>query len=62
MDNEFHYIGDGVYIRFDGYGYILHINSHENPTDKVYLEPSVLKALIDFTKIAVPTRDTERND
>ena len=42
------YLGDGVYAIYDGYGIWLHSNDHENPTDKIYLEPSVLESLINF--------------
>lgn len=42
------YLGDGLYAIFDGYGIWLHANDHENPTDKVYLEPPVIQALIRF--------------
>lgn len=42
------YIGDGVYAIFDGYGIWLHANSHDSPTDKIYLEPQVLEALNQF--------------
>ena len=44
------YLGDGVYAIFDGFGIWLHANDHLNPTDKIYLEPSVLKALNEFDK------------
>lgn len=44
------YLGDGVYAIFDGFGIWLHANNHENPTDKIYLEPEVLKALNQFDK------------
>jgi len=44
------YLGDGVYALFDGYGIWLHANDHKNPTDKVYLEPSVLESLNRFAK------------
>ena len=37
------YLGVGVYAEFDGYGIWLKANNHENPTDKIYLEPSVLE-------------------
>jgi hypothetical protein len=42
------YLGDGVYVEFDGYGIMLKANDHRNPTDKVYLEPDVMKRLILF--------------
>ena len=44
------YIGDGVYAIFDGYGIWLHANSHDNPTDRIYLEPNVYKSLENFVK------------
>lgn len=44
------YLGDGVYAIFDGYGIWLHVSDHRNPTDRVYLEPSVLSALNAFEK------------
>jgi hypothetical protein len=40
------YIGDGVYVEFDGYGIWLRANVPT--TDEIYLEPSVLRALNDF--------------
>lgn len=43
------YLGDGVYAIHDGMGIWLHANDHLNPTDRVYLESSVLKALNNFS-------------
>jgi len=42
------YLGDGIYAIYDGDGVWLHANDHEYPTDSVYLEPVVLKALTEF--------------
>ncbi len=44
------YIGDGVYAIFDGCGIWLHANDHraEVATDKIYMEPEVLKSLNTF--------------
>jgi len=42
------YLGDGVYAIFDGYGTWLHANHPFTPTDRIYLEPQVLKALNRF--------------
>lgn len=55
MDREIHkedwdYLGDGVYAGFDGFGIMLHANDHRNPTDRVYLEPSVIDRLNAFMK------------
>ena len=44
------YLGDGAYATFDGYGIWLKANHHQTPTDKVYLEPMVLMALIKFAE------------
>lgn len=46
----FDYIGDGVYVKFDGYGIELRTNDHLNPTNKIYLEPEILENLINFNK------------
>lgn len=42
------YIGDGVYITWDGYGFQLRNNDFNNPTDIIYLEPSVVENLNEF--------------
>ena len=43
------YLGDGVYATLDEHGGIwLLANDHLNPTDKIYLEPQVMKALTRF--------------
>ncbi len=39
---KWEYIGDGVYAGFDGRGYWLHANSHDQPTDRIYPDPEVL--------------------
>ena len=44
------YLGDGVYAIYDGFGVWLHANDHENPTDRVFLEPSVMNSLVNFYK------------
>lgn len=45
------YIGDGVYIEFDGFGIWLRANSPDNP-EGVYLEPEVLANLNRFAERA----------
>lgn len=49
-EDGWEYIGDGVYCKFDGFGIILHANSHSDPTDRIYLEPNVLKSLNRFAQ------------
>ena len=50
------YLGDGVYALFDGDGIWLHANSHDNPTDRIYLEPSVLTSLEKFVERCYHTK------
>jgi hypothetical protein len=40
------YIGDGVYVGHDGWHIWLYANHHENPTDKIALEPEVYERLL----------------
>lgn len=56
------YLGDGVYCKFDGFGYWLHANHHENPTDRIYLEPEVYYALVEFNKQVLKKEKNERSN
>jgi len=47
-DRKVEYIGDGVYVYKEYGGVWLLANDHLQPTDSIYLEPSVYKALCDF--------------
>ena len=44
------YLGDGLYADWDGYQIVLAANDRPsmNPTDRVYLEPKVIEALIRY--------------
>lgn len=42
------YLGDSVYAQNDGFGIILTTENGMGPTNKIYLEPSVYQALIDY--------------
>lgn len=46
------YIGDGVYVVFDGYSYILDLRAQDPvlPITKISLEPTVLDGLNNFRK------------
>ena len=44
------YLGDGVYVEWDGWGVWLHANDPDEPTDSIYLEPEVFDSLVDFFK------------
>lgn len=43
------YLGDGLYVSFDGWQYRLRA-PHIGGDHIVFLEPQVLKAFIDYTK------------
>lgn len=40
------YLGDGVYMHFDGYNIWLYANNHIYPTDKICLEPKIVSCFI----------------
>jgi len=42
------YLGDSVYVKFDGYQLILYTSNGIEIQNEIYLEPRVLKILIDF--------------
>ena len=47
------YIGDGVYIEDDGFGFWLKTERHSEPptnVHRIYLEPEVLNSLIAWAK------------
>jgi len=47
------YLGDGLYVDFDGYQIILSANDRvggAHSTDRVSLEPGVTQAFIDYVK------------
>jgi hypothetical protein len=44
-----HYLGDSVYVRFDGYALVLTTENGDGfPVDEIVLEPEVAGALISF--------------
>jgi hypothetical protein len=49
-DNIDSYLGDGVYVTFDGYNIWLLANNKDYPTDRICLDPSVIQALIRFAE------------
>lgn len=56
MKNEIKdYIGDGVYVKYDGYGIWLHADEPDS-RKAVYLEPDVLDRLNRFAKRCEDTR------
>jgi len=50
MIGRVEYLGDGLYVVWDGFGIELRANDPVLPTDVVYLEDSVYQALLDFVE------------
>ena len=50
MDNNVEYLGDGLYVRNDGWQLILMANSHEHPTDTVALDGHTLANFLKYVK------------
>jgi len=48
MPERKRYIGDGVYMAYDEFGFILTTEDGEKATNTIYLEPAVLAQLIRF--------------
>ena len=48
--SEKDYIGDGVYVEYDGFSIIAKANDFNNPTDTIYFEPGVVAAFIRFAE------------
>lgn len=44
------YLGDGVYVSFDGYHFILKANSYTVPTSIIALDPHVFNALVAYAR------------
>ncbi len=44
------YLGDSVYVYYDGYHVVLTTDNGEGPTNTIYCEPSVLDALIRYNE------------
>ncbi len=50
MTEIYQYIGDAVYVAYDGYHIALRLNHHENDTNQIVLDSYVMKALIQFNE------------
>jgi len=42
------YLGDGVYIEFDGYGYILTSENGASVLDEIYLDLGIIRNLNEY--------------
>jgi len=57
QDTTLEYLGDGLYVSFDGFQLCLKANDAENPTDTVYLERRVWEALTDYVNRRTANHD-----
>ena len=48
--NRVEYLGDGVYVDFDGYQLGIWTSDGATDSGKIYLEPAVLNALVGYYK------------
>jgi hypothetical protein len=55
------YIGDGAYVHFDGYHFILS-TERENGWHEIGLEPSVFDALLKYRKQVYEDAEKLKND
>jgi hypothetical protein len=53
------YLGDGLYVEFDGFQFRLYASDGIHVTNEVYLEPSVLAAVIRFIN---RTKEQQQNE
>jgi len=53
------YLGDGVYVDFDGYHIVLTTEDGIATTNTVYLDPHVQKALVQFMERLAAREATE---
>ncbi len=44
------YLGDGVYVKFDGYHIVLYLDNGFGPHSPIALEPDVMDKLARYTK------------
>jgi hypothetical protein len=47
IETECTYLGDGVYVSFDGYNLVIRVNDHRSDP-VVFLEPSVIDELMQY--------------
>lgn len=56
------YLGDSVYVSFDGMMYTFTTDDGLGPTNTIHLEPAVVNAFLDFMKRMEAYQDEEPNE
>jgi len=54
------YLGDGLYVEFEGYQYKLYTSDGERITNVIYLDPDVLASFLAFIKRVDEARNKPR--
>jgi hypothetical protein len=67
MSKQAHYLGDSVYVAWDGYMLELTTNNGLGASNRIYLEPGVLRALVEYvaglsTQQAATVEDDDHED
>lgn len=62
MGEKKQYIGDSVYVDFDGHGLILTTENGYGPSNKIYLEPEVYFALESYVNSLKASNQPENAD
>lgn len=51
------YLGDGLYVNYDGFTFCLYASNGVETTNEVFLEPDVLNKFIAFAKQVLTEKD-----
>jgi hypothetical protein len=53
------YVGDGVYVEYDGFSLILTTEDGVSTTNRIVLEPEVYNSLVNFVTHIIPEASSE---
>lgn len=56
------YLGDSVYVSYDGYGLTLTTENGYGPSNTIFLEPEVYGALVEFGNRAKNQRSVDEHE
>lgn len=56
------YLGDGVYVEYDGFGLVLTTEDGVSVTNRIVLEPEVWHSLEEYVKLLQDSSEAERHE